>query len=100
MQRWEAWKMSFKVPEFISKELNKLPNKDKEKFISEYKRWEQDKFTKMFTKWIEDKHNRLLKADENESDCISEFQFSYKLIANRSKRNILSEILNKLDWRV
>jgi len=90
---------NFKVPSFISNDFSKLPSKEqKEEMISRYKRWSENEFTLLLVEYLEDEYDKLLKEDEERSDFLSWFQFSYVVIRNKAKRGFIRSLIKKLDY--
>ena len=92
--------MSFKIPSFISEEFNKLQHEEKKEAIERYKRWYAHEYTDLFIQHLEDEYTKLLKEDEETSDFLSRFQFSYVTIRNKAKRALLKSLIKKLDYEV
>lgn len=92
--------MSFKIPTFISEYFATVPHEQKQEAIDRYKRWYSHEFTEMFMDYLESQHAQLVKEDEEKSDFISRFQFSYVSIRNKSARKVLKSLLSKMEWKV
>lgn len=89
----------FKIPSFISKDFGRLPNKsDKEDMIQRYKSWSTNDFTLLLIAYLEEEYEKLVKEDEERSDFLSKFQFSYITIRNKAKRGLLRGLIKKLDY--
>lgn len=88
--------MSFKVPPFISEYFNTLNTQEKEECIQRYRRWEKNEFTEMFTQYLEKEYKSLVQEDEEKSDFVSWFNFSYKRARNRAQRLTLRKLINKI----
>lgn len=92
--------MNFKVPSFISDEFNSLDHEGKKEASERYKRWYKHEFTEMFIDYLEEEYEKLLKEDEERSDFLSRFQFSYVSIRNKAKRSLLKSLIKKLDYNI
>ena len=92
--------MSFKIPSFISEHLNTLDHKAKQEGVERYKRWHSHDYTEMFMQYLEDECDKLVREDEDRSDFLSKFQFSYVSIRNKAKRGLLRSLIKKLDYKV
>ena len=90
--------MSFKIPTFISEYFATVPHEQKQEAIDKYKRWYSHEFTEMFMDYLDAQHAQLVKDDEEKSDFLSKFQFSYVSIRNKAKRNLLKTLLTKMNW--
>lgn len=89
----------FKIPSFISSEFSQLTNKaDKEEMIKRYKGWSNNEFTLLLIEYLEEEYEKLVKEDEERSDFLSKFQFSYITIRNKAKRGLLRGLIKKLDY--
>lgn len=92
---------NFKIPSFISAEFSKVPSKEqKEEMITRYKTWSTNEFTLLLTEYLEEEYDRLLKEDEEKSDFLSKFQFSYVAIRNKAKRGFIRSLIKKLDYTI
>jgi hypothetical protein len=92
---------NFKIPSFISGEFSKLQTKEqKEEMISRYKRWSENEFTLLLIEYLEEEYEKLLKEDEEKSDFLSKFQFSYISIRNKAKRGFIRSLIKKLDYTI
>ena len=91
----------FKIPSFISSDFSKLKTgREREEMISRYKRWTENEFTLLLTEYLEEEYDKLLKEDEERSDFLSKFQFSYVAIRNKAKRGFIRSLIRKLDYTV
>ena len=77
-----------------------LSHDEKKEAIERYKRWATHTYTELFTEWLESQYKDLQKADEDKSDFISRFQFSYISIRNKAQRKLLRTLLDKMDHNV
>ena len=92
---------NFKIPSFISGEFSKLQTKEqKEEMIGRYKRWSENEFTLLLIEYLEEEYEKLLKEDEEKSDFLSKFQFSYSSIRNKAKRGFIRSLIKKLDYTI
>jgi len=89
-------KNQFKVPVFVSEEFNKLDIEQKKEFINRYRRWEKNEFTVLFLEGLEKEYKSLVQEDEEKSDFVSWFSFSYKTARNRAQRLQLKSLINKI----
>ena len=92
--------MSFKVPSFMSDHFNSLQPVEKKEAVGRYKSWYNHEFTQMLLDYLDETHDKLVKEDEEKSDFISKFQFSYISIRNKAQRKLLKELLKKIEWEV
>lgn len=92
-------KQEIKIPPFISRYLGELPFEEKNEAIERYKRWYNGEYTQLFIQDLEHKLDKLVQDDEKDSDFLSWFSFAYKKAANRAKRLIIRDLINKLDYK-
>ena len=92
--------MSFKIPAFISSHFSSLSHEERQEAIDKYKRWHSHEFTEMFIHYLGEQHRELVRKDEDTSDFLSKFQFSYVSITNKAKRKLIQDLINKMDWEV
>ena len=90
----------FKIPAFISDYFNSLGQTERQEAIERYKSWYSHDYTELFREYLETEHKKLVKEDEEKSDFVSWFQFSYVSIRNKSARKVLKTLLNKMEWKV
>ena len=90
----------FKIPAFISQHFNSLAHIERQEAIERYKSWYSHEFTEFFMDYLDAEHSKLVKEDEERSDFISWFQFSYVSIRNKSARKVIKSLLNKMNYEV
>lgn len=84
----------------MSEYFSSLNHEERKDAVEKYKRWTSHSYTEMFTEWLESQHLDLQKADEEKSDFVSRFQFSYITIRNKAQRKLLRTILDKMNYNV
>ncbi|QDP52429.1 MAG: hypothetical protein Unbinned96contig1001_46 [Prokaryotic dsDNA virus sp.] len=93
-------KSEFKVPSFISEYFNGLDAEQKAEAVARYKSWYAHDFTELFIQHLSQQREKLVQEDEEKTDFMSWFQFSYKKAHNRAKRSLLRELQSKLNWKI
>jgi hypothetical protein len=93
-------KTSFKIPPFLSAYLEGMTKEEKDEAVQQYKSWYNNNFTQMYVQYLEDRAEQLVKEEEDKTDFLSWFQFSYKTAHNRAKRSLLRELAKKLNYKV
>jgi hypothetical protein len=98
MQRCRREKMTFKIPRFISKEVNALNSEDKAKYLAQYKVWHENSITQ---EWIHSFEARIksLIQEEEESTCSTEFEFQQKIASNRAMRLVLRSLIKEMNYK-
>lgn len=93
--------MSFKVPPFISEYLNGLPtHEERQEAVERYRGWYEHDFTELLISYLEEYKEKLIQEDEKKSDFLTKFQFTYNLARNKAKRELLRDLLKKLNHEV
>ena len=92
--------MSFKVPSFMSTYFSTLTQEQKGEAIARYKSWYTHDFTELLIDHLADTHGKLVQEDEDKSDFLSKFQFSYVSIRNKAQRKLIKGILKKMEWEI
>lgn len=90
--------MSFKIPKFISKELNALNEEDKAKYIARYKAWYENSITQEWIKGFESRIESLVQEEEK-ALCSTSFEFQQKIASNRAMRLLLRSLIKETDYR-
>jgi len=84
----------------MSEYFGKLTKEEKNAAISRYKSWYTHDFTELLIDHLDEAHGKLVKEDEDKSDFLSKFQYSYVAIRNKAQRKLLRELLKKVEWEV
>ena len=77
-----------------------LGYEEKKEAIKRYKLWHSHDFTVLLVEHLEETREKLVREDEDKTDFLSKFQFSFVSIRNRAKRKLLREILKKIKWEI
>ena len=84
----------------MSEYFGKLTPEQKGEAISRYKSWYNHDFTELLIDHLDAIQEKLVKEDEDKSDFLSKFQFSYISIRNKAQRKLLRDLLKKMEWEV
>jgi len=87
--------MSFKIPQFISKNFNARSKPEREKYIEKYKQWHSSDITQDWIKGLEARLDFLIQEEEKQLPS-TEFEFKYQTATNRAERVLVRSLIKEL----